>query len=215
MIGAQRYVEFAAKVAQHVEVRHRRLHHDDVGALGDVGARLAQRLAPVAVVLLVALAIAAVDDLDVDRVAEGSVQSTGVLRRVGHDDRLVEARPVEGAADRADLAVHHPARRDDRGTGVGLGQGDASVEFERRVVVDRAVGTKDPAVTVAGVLIETEVGHEDELVAELVAQRAKRDLRDALGIPGATPEFVLRRRHPEEDDAAHTDANQFLDLFAQ
>ena len=102
---------------------------------------------------------------------------------------IVSSNPgaVEGAADRADLAVHHPARRDDRGTGVGLGQGDASVEFERRVVVDRAVRTQHAAVPVAGVLIETEVGHQDELVTELVAQRAKRDLRDALGSQAPLP----------------------------
>ena len=79
------------------------------------------------------------------------------------------------------------------GAGVRLGQGDASVELDRGVVVDRAVTAHDAAVPVAGVLIEAEVGHQHDLVAELVAQRAKRHLGDALVVPRATPEFVLRR----------------------
>ena len=45
---------------------------------------------------------------------------------------------VERGADRADLAVHHPGRRDHVGAGVGLRDRDARVPLERRVVVDLA-----------------------------------------------------------------------------
>ncbi len=47
---------------------------------------------------------------------------------------------------------------------------------------------------VVGVLVEAVVGHEHELVADLVAQVAQRDLHDAVGGVGARPGRVLRRR---------------------
>src|SRR5664280_308518 len=59
-------VERVVKIAHHVEVGHRRFHHDDVSTLGHVGPGFAQRLTTVAIVLLVALAIAPLDDLDTD-----------------------------------------------------------------------------------------------------------------------------------------------------
>ena len=113
------------------------------------------------------------------------------------------------------MTVHHAARGHDRRTGVRLGQRDASVQFERRVIVDRAVIAQHAAVTVTRVLIETEVRHEDQLVAEIVAERTQRHLRDALRVPGAAAELVLRRRNAKEDDATDADADQLLDLFAQ
>ena len=76
----------------HVEVGERRLDHHHVGALVEVGLHLDQRLAGVAPVLLVALAIAAAGDLDVDRLAERAVQTAGVLGRVGEDRHVGEAR---------------------------------------------------------------------------------------------------------------------------
>ena len=113
VVGGERHVDSAAGGGDDVEVGERRLDHHDVGALGDVGVDLAQRLAAVAPVLLVALAVAAADDRHVDGVAERPVQGAGVLRRVGEDRHVGEPVAVEGGADAADLAVHHPARRDD------------------------------------------------------------------------------------------------------
>ena len=83
----------------HVEVGERRLDHHHVGALGDVGVDLAQRLAGVAPVLLVALAVAAAGDRDVDGVAERPVQPGRVLRRVG-EDRHVRRSPSSSRAAR-------------------------------------------------------------------------------------------------------------------
>jgi hypothetical protein len=53
-------------------------------------------------------------------------------------------------------------------------------------------------VTVAGVLVEAEIGHQDDVVTELVAQVAQCDLGDAVGVPGATADLVLGRRDAKE-----------------
>ena len=104
--------------------------------------------------------------------------------------------PAPSSASRIarDLAVHHPRRRDDVGAGVGLRDRDLRVALEGGVVVDLAVGVEDPAVPVVGVLVEAVVGHEHELVADLVAQVAQRDLHDAVGVVGARAARVLRPR---------------------
>ena len=89
-----------------------------------------------------------------------------------------------------------PRRRDDVGAGVGLRDRDARVALERRVVVDLAVGGEQPAVPVVGVLVEAVVGHQDERVADLVAQRcAARPGRRRRG---------RRRREPRASLCAGT-----------
>ena len=87
VVRRDRHVDLGPGPGDDVEVGERRLHHHHVGALGDVGVDLDERLAGVAPVLLVALAVAAADDLHVDRVAERPVQGAGVLGRVGEDGR--------------------------------------------------------------------------------------------------------------------------------
>ena len=77
---------------------------------------------------------------------------------------------VEGRADRGDLTIHHPGRRNDVGARARLADRDASVDLDRRIVRDR-VTVEDTAVTVIRVLAQAEIGHDDEVVAELVLQR--------------------------------------------
>ena len=57
----------------HVQVGHRRLDHDHVCTLGDIGVDLDEGLTGVAPILLVALAVATTDNLDVNCVAEWAV----------------------------------------------------------------------------------------------------------------------------------------------
>ena len=76
--------------------------------------------------------------------------------------------------------------------GLGLGQGHLLVERQGGVVVDRPVGSEDPAVAVVGVLVETEVGDEDDLVTESGLQLGEGELDDPRGIPGGRTERVLR-----------------------
>ena len=78
-----------------------------------------------------------------------------------------------------------------------------------------AVLVDDPAVAVIGVLVDAQVGHEHDRVAELGAQVAQRDLHDAVGIGGAAADGVLLRRHAEEDHRLHAELDQVAHLGAQ
>ena len=68
---------------------------------------------------------------------------------------------------------------------------------------------------VVGVLVEAEVGHHDELVADLVPHGAQRNLHHAVGVPGAAPLRVLARRHPEEDEPGDAERDEALRLDHQ
>ena len=87
VVGGERQVEALARGPDHVEVRKRRLDHDHVGALGDVQLALAQRLADVRRIHLVAAPVAE-RRRRVGRLAERAVERRGVLGRVGDDRRL-------------------------------------------------------------------------------------------------------------------------------
>ena len=96
-----------------------------------------------------------------------------------------------------------------------MGEGDARVELEGRVVVDGAVGAQDTAVAVARVLVEAEVRHEHDLVAEGVAQTAQGHLGDAVAVPRRAAELVFRCGHAKEDDARDAGADERLHLIVQ
>ena len=152
----------SSTAADHVEVRQRRLDHDDVGPLVDVEAR--PRAAPRGVgrVHLVGAAVAE-GGRRVGGLAERAVEGGGELRAVGHDRRVGEAVVVERRADRADAAVHHVARRDDVGPGARLRERGARQQLDRGVVVDAAVGAQQAAVAVARVLAQAEVGDDQQV----------------------------------------------------
>ena len=103
----------------------------------------------------------------------GPYERACVLRRVGEDRDLVEAGVVERTADHADLAVHHPARRDHVRPRRRLGDRGIRIDLQRRIVVDHAMLVDDPAVAVVGVLVDTQVGHQHDGVAELGPQVAR------------------------------------------
>ena len=183
MVRRDREIGVGTRGGDHVEVREGGLHHDDVRPLVDVRADLCERFATVARVLLVALAVAAAHDRDVDGIAERAVERRGVLGGVGEDGGARVAGGVEGGADRRDLPIHHPARRGDVGAGVGLRPRRPRVELEGGVVVDVTVGTDDAAVAVVGVLVDAQVGDQHHLVSDLGPQVGERQLHDAVGIP--------------------------------
>ena len=109
----------------------------------------------------------------------------------------VEPVVVQRGAERAHAAVHHVARRDGVGAGLGLGDRRAGEQLERLVVVDDAVGAQHAAVAVRGVLAQAEVG-DDQQVRMGGLDRPRGELDHALVVPRAGAFGVLARRQPEE-----------------
>jgi len=70
-------------------------------------------------------------------------------------------------------------------------------------------------VTVTRVLVETEVGHEDDVVAKGVTQRSKRHLRDALRVPRGTSELVLGLGYTKKNDAADAGTHECLHFVVE
>ncbi len=124
---------------------------------------------------------------------------------------------VEGPADGRDLAVHHPRGGHHVGAGVGLGHRHPGVTVEGGVVVDLAGGREQATVAVVGVLVEAEVGHHHQLVADLVADVVQGELGDAVGGPGlgALGVLAVGGRDAEEDDARDAEVGESPDLLAQ
>ena len=90
---------------------------------------------------------------------------------------LHEAIAVERLADGVDAAIHHVGRRDEIGAGVRVRERGLGDELQRAIVVDLAID-HDAAVSVGGVLAETDVGNDDEIRIG-VLQHAHRLLDDA------------------------------------
>ena len=191
VVGGDRAVEALADGPEHVEIRQRRLHHQHVGALGEVELALAQRLADVRRIHLVAAAVAE-GRRRLGDVAERPVEGGGVLGGVRDDRRLRQE-----LADRADAAVHHVAGRDGVGAGLDVADGGPREQLERLVVRDLAV-PDHAAMPVRRVLAEAHVGDEDELRV-LGADRPQRPLDDPVLVPGARALVVLLLGHAEED----------------
>ena len=164
---------------------------------------------------MVTLAVAAIGDLHIDRVAKGSVETARVLGRVGKDGHVDVAGGVECGADRADLTIHHPAGCDHAAARIGLGNGGLGVDLERAVVVDLAVRVEYAAVTMIGVLVDAQVGHEHDPIPELIAQCTQGNLHDALRIERARTNGVFVCRHAEQNDRTHTERCQLANLVDQ
>lgn len=88
------------------------------------------------------------------------------------------------------------------GAGVGLDLGHLGVPFQRGVVVDPSVGVEDTAVAVVGELVQAQVGHDHEVVADLGAHVPEGDLEDAVGVGAGGAGGVLLGvlGHAEEHD---------------
>lgn len=64
---------------------------------------------------------------------------------------------------------------------LGLGQRHLGVADQGRVVVDPTIVGDDAAVAVIGVLVEAEVGHDHDVIAEAPSQIAEGELHDPIG----------------------------------
>ncbi|MDZ7631266.1 MAG: hypothetical protein U5K74_07945 [Gemmatimonadaceae bacterium] len=65
-------------------------------------------------------------------------------------------------ADRADAPIHHVARRDDVGAGLGVHDRLARQQLQRGIVVHRLTG-EHAAVPVVGVLAHAHIGDDEQL----------------------------------------------------
>ena len=200
LIGPHRHVHGSAHVGEHVEVRQAGLDHDDVGALLDVEQRLAHALPRVGWIHLVRPAIAR--QLGVDGLAERPVERAGVLRGVGHQDRVGEALVVERLAHRGDLAVHHAAEAEQLRSRPRLRDAHLGVPGEGRVVVDGPGRRQHAAVAVVGELVEAQVGLHDERVADLPRDLADRDVEDPVRVDGAASGRIALGGNTEEHEPA-------------
>ena len=113
---------------------------------------------------------------------------------------------VQRGADRGDLPVHHPRRGDHVGPGLSLGDGHGLVGGQGGVIVDltgaRAVGADEPAVAVAGELIQAGVRAHNDLVPDLRAHGRDPAVEDAVLGPGRGAGLVPGGGNAEQVDGA-------------
>ena len=121
---------------------------------------------------------------------------------------------IERRANRADLAVHHAGGRDHVGAGRRLRGGDPLVDLEGAVVVD-PLPIENAAVAMVRVLAQAEIGDEQCVAPEGVAQLPQRALHDSVLDPGTRSLGVLAGRNAKEHEAPHAHLDGGLGLTGQ
>ena len=118
---------------------------------------------------------------------------------------------VERAPNDTDLAVHHAARTDHVDAGLRVGDAHLGVQVEGGVVVDATPRVKHPAVAVIGELIEAEVGHHDQRIADLGDRIGDRDVEDATGVERPRSGRILALGQAEEHHPAEPELGRLGD----
>jgi hypothetical protein len=72
-----------------------------------------------------------------------------------------------------------------------------------------------PAVSVIRVLAQAEVGHDNEIVAELVLDNPQRSLGNAFPVERLAPDGVFVGGNAENDHPGYPPCTQFPSLLAQ
>ena len=178
----------------HVQVGEGRFYHDDIGAFGDVALDLPHGHAPVGRVHLVAAPVAELGR-GVGGHAEWTVEGGGVFGGVAHDRHIGIPMVVQGSADGPHLTVHHRRRGHQIRSGLYLGQGCPGQQLQAGVVVHVTV-FHDAAVTVVGILAETNVG-DDQHIGDIALDYPDRFLDDSLGVVSLGPNSVFLRGQAE------------------
>ena len=80
------------------------------------------------------------------------------------------------------------------GAGVGLGHGHPGVDLHGAVVVDVPVGVEHAAVPVVGELVQADVAHDDQVIADFGADVADGLVEDAVRIQRGGALGVADRR---------------------
>ena len=163
LIRVGRHGEGVLHAPDDVEVWHSRLDHDHVGALGDVEADFAQSLVGIRRIHLIRALVADQCRVGADGVTERTIETRGVLRRVGKNLHLVMTRGIERAADGTDAAVHHVGGRDAIDAGISERQRLPAQDRDGVVIEDDAAVVEDAVVAVARVGVERDVGDDADL----------------------------------------------------
>ena len=120
----------------------------------------------------------------------------------------VNPAPVELRADGRHASVHHVGGRDDVDPGPRVRDRGPRQQRQRGVVVDATVADH-AAVAVRGVLVQADVGHDEES-RRCALERADRLLEGPALVPRLASRFVFSLRDSEEDDARYAER---LDLL--
>jgi hypothetical protein len=113
-------------------------------------------------------------------------------------------RLLERSADAADAAVHHVRRRHDVDAHLGLRQCLAHERIERHVVDDIARLVDYAVLSVRGVRIERNVGHDAEL-GEALLERRHGARHQPLGIERFAAVFGLQLWIDRGEECQHRD----------
>lgn len=202
-------------IADDVQIRRRRLHHDDVRALLDIPGDRPPRQAPTPGRELVAFPIAK-GRRRARGIPEGPVQAAGELGAVRHEHDLVrDAGFDELQLDGLDPAVVHVRGRNAMRAGLGVRDRDVANTVDGQRIVEAPVFPQDAAVPVGGVLAEADVG-DDEEGGEAGAEDAD-GLDDGAGLVvgcGAQGVFDVRGAgDAEEDHGAETLADEGFEVW--
>ena len=167
MVRGQRQIETCASACQQVERGEGRLDHQDVRALGGVELHLAQRLAAVGEIHLVAAPVAEGGGR-AGGFAERAVERGRRLRGVGDDRGALMTRLVKALADRRHLAVHHAAGTDQVRARLCIADGRFGEERKGGVVVDVSVD-EHTAMAMRRVRTQAGINPQAQAVAKLPA----------------------------------------------
>jgi len=96
-----------------------------------------------------------------------------------------------------------------------LGECGLHVHLERGVVVDMTLCIDDSAVSVRGVFVDAQVGHQHDAVVVTLAKTTERHLHDSLGVERARTNRILLQRNAEQHDAPHPEVDQLSDFAFQ
>ena len=147
-----------ASLADDVEIRHRRLHHDHVRAFLNIEFDFAHRFARVGRIHLIAAPVAELRR-GFRGFAERSVENRSVLRGVRNDGSICESRRIQRLADRGHAPVHHVAGCNDIGARARMRHRCFRQPLECGVVLHLAIHNQS-AVAVAGVFAIADIRHD-------------------------------------------------------
>src|SRR5579883_149230 len=188
-----------------IQVSQSRLYHENVSPFLHVESHLAQRLAGIARIHLIAAAIAELWGR-FGSFAERTVKGGGKFGSVGHDGCIAEALAVQFLTNSPHPAVHHIARGHHVRTGLDVTGGCFRKQLESRIIEDprsRGFAFNYPAMPVRHVLTQADIRNYQQ-IRQFLFKRAHRLLnKPASGIRARSAQ-VLGFRDAEQQHRRHT-----------